>query len=77
MRPGFGLNLQWHGEGDAVKPEAFRPIDFTLTLQIDNERVEIKTTATPDIKDDPQQMRWPVHKLFDSLVDALKDQGLM
>ncbi|AYD87070.1 hypothetical protein SEA_NICOLETERA_43 [Mycobacterium phage NicoleTera] len=75
--PGFGLNLQWHGEGDGVKPEAFRPVDFKLTLEYGDERVEIVTTATPEIKSDPQQFRWHVHKLFDSLVDALKDRGLM
>ncbi|QCG76895.1 hypothetical protein SEA_XIANYUE_41 [Mycobacterium phage XianYue] len=74
---GFGLNLQWHGEGDAVEPEAFRPTEFELTLRIDSELVQIKTTATPDIKGDPQQMRWTVHKLMDSLVDALKDRGVM
>ncbi|AOT24962.1 hypothetical protein PBI_KALPINE_42 [Mycobacterium phage Kalpine] len=74
---GFGLNLQWHGEGDAVQPEAFRPVEFVLTLQIDNERCEVKTTATPDIKNDPQQMRWHVHKLWDSMVDALKERELI
>ncbi|ADB93736.1 hypothetical protein REDROCK_43 [Mycobacterium phage RedRock] len=72
---GFGLNLQWHGEGDGVKPEAFRPIDFKLTLEIDNERIEVHTTATPDIKNDPQQMRWHAHKLWDSMVDALTDRN--
>ncbi|AHJ86655.1 hypothetical protein CRB1_44 [Mycobacterium phage CRB1] len=74
---GFGLNLQWHGEGDGVVPESFKPVEFTLTLQIDNERVEVKTTATPDIKNDPDQMRWHTHKLWDSMVDALKDRGLI
>ncbi|WXX09752.1 hypothetical protein [Mycobacterium phage MS619] len=74
---GFGLNLQWHGEGDGVVPEAFRPIDFKLTLEYGGERVEIVTTATPEIQDDPQYFRWTAHKLWDSMVDALKDRGLM
>ncbi|QDP44625.1 hypothetical protein SEA_NOTHINGSPECIAL_41 [Mycobacterium phage NothingSpecial] len=73
----FGLNLQWHGEGDAVQPEAFRPVDFRLTLEYGDEKVQINTTATPDIQHDPQYVRWTVHKLMDSLVDALKERGIM
>ncbi|QTF81464.1 hypothetical protein SEA_TARSUSIV_40 [Mycobacterium phage TarsusIV] len=74
---GFGLNLQWHGEGDGVVPEAFRPVPFKLTLEYGDERIEVNTTATPDIQTDPQYVRWTVHKLMDSLVDALKDRGVM
>ncbi|ASR86494.1 hypothetical protein SEA_CHANGELING_42 [Mycobacterium phage Changeling] len=74
---GFGLNLQWHGEGDGVKPEAFRPVPFKLTLEFGEERIEVNTTTTPDIKGDPQQFRWHAHKLWDSMVDALKERDLL
>ncbi|AMW64301.1 hypothetical protein SEA_CHIPMUNK_45 [Mycobacterium phage ChipMunk] len=74
---GFGLNLQWHGEGDAVQPEAFRPIPFKLTFEYGDERIEVTRETTPDVKNDPDQMRWNAHKLWDSMVDALKDRGLM
>ncbi|AFI24949.1 hypothetical protein [Mycobacterium phage SWU1] len=74
---GFGLNLQWHGEGDAVVPEAFRPIPFKLTFEYGDERIEVTRETTPDVKNDPDQMRWNAHKLWDSMVDALKDRGLI
>lgn len=71
------MKLQWHGEGDAVQPEAFRPTDFRLELTYGDEKVQVLTTATPEIASDPQYMRWTIHKLIDSLVDALKDRGVM
>lgn len=72
-----GLSLQWHGEGDAVQPEAFRPIELTLTFTYDTETLSVVTTATPEIVNDPQAMRWNVHKLIDTMVAACKEKGIM
>lgn len=72
-----GINLQWHGEGDGVEAESFRPIDLSLTFKVGGGQLVVETTATPEIDRDPEYMRREVHKLWDRMVDEIKGMGLM
>ena len=73
----MGINLQWHGEGDGVEAESFRPLPLSLTFAVGEGRLVVETTATPEIDRDPEYMRREVHKLIDRLVDEIKGIGLM
>lgn len=72
-----GINLQWHGEGDGVAAESFRPLPLSLTFKVGEGQLVVETTATPEIDRDPEYMRREVHKLWERLQREIKDQGLM
>ena len=72
-----GIELQWHGEGDGVEAESFRPVEMSLTWALGEGRLVVQTTCTPEIERDPELMRRVVHELIDRMVDEIKGQGLM
>ena len=71
------MNLQWHGEADMVETTVFAPVNLTLTFTVNQQTLEVGTTATPEIEADPEYMRREVHKLIDRLVDEILDAELM